>query len=57
MLNLVTPIQETKAYQSIFAEGEIKDEAKGKAQGLVECHDADGRAFGHPLAPLPQPGV
>jgi predicted transposase YdaD len=34
MLNLVTPIQETKAYQSIFAEGEIKGEAKGKAETL-----------------------
>jgi len=34
MLNLVTPIQETKAYQSIFAEGEIKGEAKGKAGTL-----------------------
>ena len=30
MLNLITPIQETKAYQSIFAEGE----AKGKAMTL-----------------------
>jgi predicted transposase YdaD len=30
MLNLVTPIQETRAYQSIFAEGE----AEGKAESL-----------------------
>jgi hypothetical protein len=29
MLNLVTPILETKAYQSIFAEGKAKGEAKG----------------------------
>ena len=36
MLNLVTPIQETKAYQSIFAEGEIKGEAKGEAKGKAE---------------------
>ena len=31
-LNVITPIQETKAYQSIFAEGE----AKGKAEGKVD---------------------
>lgn len=36
MLNLVTPIQETKAYQSIFAEGDAKGEAKGKAEGKAE---------------------
>lgn len=30
MLNQVTPIEETRAYQSIFAEGE----AKGRAEGL-----------------------
>jgi hypothetical protein len=30
MLNVVTPIQETKAYQSIYAEGEVK----GKAESL-----------------------
>jgi hypothetical protein len=36
MLNLVTLIQETKAYQSIFAEGEAKGEAKGKAEGKAE---------------------
>jgi predicted transposase YdaD len=33
MLNLVTPIQETRAYQSIFAEGEAKGKAEGKAEG------------------------
>lgn len=33
MLNLVTPIQETRAYQSIFAEGEAKGEAKGESKG------------------------
>jgi len=33
MLNLVTPIQETRAYQSIFEEGEAKGEAKGEARG------------------------
>ena len=34
MLNLVTPIQETRAYQSIFAEGEAKGKAQGKASVL-----------------------
>ena len=33
MLNLVTPIQETRAYQSIFAEGKAVGEAEGKAEG------------------------
>ena len=33
MLNLVTPIQETRAYQSIFAEGEAKGKAEGEAEG------------------------
>ena len=36
MLNLVTPIQETKAYQSIFAEGEEKGKTDGKAEGKAE---------------------
>jgi predicted transposase YdaD len=36
MLNLVTPIQETKAYQSIFAEGEVKGKAEGKTEGKTE---------------------
>ena len=34
MLNVITPIQETKAYQSIFAEGEARGLAKGKADDL-----------------------
>jgi hypothetical protein len=34
MLNLVIPIQETKAYQSIFAEGEAKGKAEGTAEDL-----------------------
>ena len=33
MLNIVTPIQETKAYQSIYAEGLMDGEAKGEARG------------------------
>ena len=36
MLNLVTPIQETRAYQSIFAEGEAEGKVKGKAEGRAE---------------------
>jgi predicted transposase YdaD len=36
MLNLVTPIQETRAYQSIFEEGEARGVAKGEARGKVE---------------------
>ena len=35
MLNLVTPIQETRAYQSIFAEGEAEGKVKGKAEGTA----------------------
>jgi hypothetical protein len=34
MLNLLTPIEETRAYQSIFAEGEAKGEANAKASTL-----------------------
>ena len=34
MLNLVTPIQETRAYQSIFAEGEVKGKADSTASVL-----------------------
>ena len=36
MLNVITPLQETKAYQSIFAEGEAKGEAEGEARGLAK---------------------
>ena len=45
MLNLVTPIQETKAYQSIFAEGEAKGRDKGLAEGKAEGK-AEGEAQG-----------
>jgi predicted transposase YdaD len=34
MLNLLTPIQETKAYQSILAEGKIEGKIEGKAESL-----------------------
>jgi len=39
MLNLLTPIEETRAYQSIFAEGEARGRAEGEAEG-----EAKGRA-------------
>jgi len=54
MLNLVTPIQETKAYQSIFAEGkaegEVKGEVKGKAKGKAESLE---RLLTRRFGPLP----
>ena len=34
MLNLITPIEETRAYQPTFAEGEDKGKAEGKASTL-----------------------
>jgi predicted transposase YdaD len=46
MLNLVTPIEETKAYQSIFAEGKTEGKTEGKAGTL--CRQLS-RRFG----PLP----
>ncbi|MBK1646796.1 hypothetical protein CKO25_19570 [Thiocapsa imhoffii] len=36
MLNLLTPIQETRAYQSIFAEGKVEGEAEGEAKGKAK---------------------
>ena len=35
MLNLVTPIQETRAYQSIFAEGKVEGKVEGETEGKV----------------------
>jgi predicted transposase YdaD len=35
MLNMLTPLEETKAYQSIFAEGKAEGEAEGEAKGKV----------------------
>ena len=49
MLNLVTPIQETKAYQSIFAEGKAEGKAEGRDEGWAEGRDegwAEGRNEG-----------
>lgn len=34
MLNILTPLEETRAYQSIFAKGEAKGKAEGKAEDL-----------------------
>ncbi len=45
MLNRVTPIQETKAYQSIYAEGRDKGWAEGWAEGRNEGW-AEGEAQG-----------
>ena len=36
MLNLSTPIEKTRAYQSIFAEGKTEGKAEGKAEGKTE---------------------
>jgi predicted transposase YdaD len=33
MLNVLTPLEETRAYQEIFAEGEAEGEAEGRAEG------------------------
>ena len=49
MLNLVTPIQETKAYQSIFAEGKAEGKAEGRDEGWAEGRNegwAKGKAEG-----------
>lgn len=43
MLNIVTPIQETRAYQSIFIEGQAKGRAEGEAKGKAEG-EAKGKA-------------
>ncbi|ESQ16687.1 MAG: hypothetical protein N838_25695, partial [Thiohalocapsa sp. PB-PSB1] len=55
MRNPVTPIQETKAYQSIFAEGKAEDEAEGEAEGEAKDKAASlkrllSRRFGTPHA-------
>ena len=47
MMNIFTPLEETRAYQSIFAKGEAKGEAKGKAEDLRRLL---ARRFG----PLPE---
>ena len=36
MLNQLTPLEETRAYQSIFAKGEAKGETTGEAKGEVK---------------------
>jgi predicted transposase YdaD len=47
MLSRLTPLEETRAYQDIFAEGEAEGEAKGKADSLTILL---GQRFG----PLPE---
>ena len=44
MLNIFTPLEETRAYQSIFAKGEAKGRAEGKAEDLKRLL---ARRFGH----------
>ncbi len=34
MLQHLTPLEETRAYQSIFVKGEAKGKAEGKAEGI-----------------------
>jgi predicted transposase YdaD len=36
MLNVLSPIEQTKAYQSILAEGWVKGKAEGKAEGWMK---------------------
>lgn len=50
MLNSLTPLEETRAYQSIFVKGEAKGKVEGKAEGK-----ADGlkRLLGHRFGTLP----
>ncbi|WP_366760321.1 DUF4351 domain-containing protein [uncultured Thiodictyon sp.] len=47
MLHRLTPLEETRAYQSIFVKGEAKGKAEGKAEGLKRLL---ARRFG-PLPP------
>ena len=51
MLNLLTPLEETKAYQSIFAKGEARGRTEGKTEAKVGtlCRQLT-RRFG-PLPP------
>ena len=46
MLNVLTPLEETRAYQSIFAKGEAKGKAEGKADDLK-------RLLARRLGPVP----
>ncbi|CAK0768317.1 hypothetical protein CCP4SC76_5010010 [Gammaproteobacteria bacterium] len=36
MFNALTPLEETRAYREILAEGEVKGEARGEARGIVK---------------------
>jgi hypothetical protein len=53
MLNLVSPIQEKKAYQSIFAEGEAEDLKRPLARRFGPLPDwAEQRIGAAPVAQL-----
>ncbi len=45
MLNILVPIEQTRAYQEIFAKGEAKGEARGEARGEA-IGEARGEAIG-----------
>ncbi len=54
MLNIQTPLEETRAYQDIFAEGEARGEAKGEAKGKAEGKAEDlKRLLTRRFGPLP----
>ena len=61
MLNVFTPLEQTRAYQSIFIEGKTEGKAEGKAEGKTEGK-AEGlkqlltRRFGR-LPPGQTPGL
>lgn len=50
MLNIFTPLEETRAYQSIFVKGEAKGKAEGKAEGKA---DSLKRLLTRRFGPLP----
>ena len=51
MLNVLTPLEETRAYQSIFAKGEAKGKTEGKAEGKA---DDLKRLLARRFGPLPR---
>jgi len=59
MLSRLTPLEETRAYQDIFAEGEAEGEARGEAKGEARG-EAKGKAdsltilLGQRFGPLPE---
>ncbi|NEX22875.1 DUF2887 domain-containing protein [Thiorhodococcus mannitoliphagus] len=54
MLNVLLPIEETRAYKEIYARGEAKGEARGKARGKAEGKAEDlSRLLTRRFGPLP----